>query len=310
MKKGLGLLLFFVLANTLLFAQPQTTRNISVGAWNIQWLGSPTSRRGTGVNGVEQKPADIARYIKASRVDVLALQEISDTDSSPFTKTNCILDKAFKILNSEGSRNRRSRWRYILFPKRSQTNPSQLTGIAWNARKVTRVGMPFRIPLQVPGGRVRYWDRWATAMKFRAGRNRSDFVIIPIHMKANTSRGAAQQRTREAQILVRSLASVRRQFSDQDIIIIGDANVMRATEQTVVNFTRAGFIDLNSSDRPTTTGGRVPFDRAFVATNQPEFRNAQMDVFKLSGVSRQNFKKFFSDHYMIRFLVRVLRDDD
>jgi hypothetical protein len=69
-----------------------------------------------------------------------------------------------------------------------------------------------------------------------------------------------------------------------------------------------GFVDLNSADMGTN--GNAPFDRAFLTRNQPEFADSRMDVFRLNGVSTANFRRLFSDHFMIRFNIRFMNDDD
>lgn len=84
-------------------------QSVTIGAWNIQWLGTPENR-----NGVEQTAEDIARYISESGVSVLALEEISDTDNSAPSHTNRILDRAFEQINSSGG----NRWHYICYSRK------------------------------------------------------------------------------------------------------------------------------------------------------------------------------------------------
>jgi hypothetical protein len=50
---------------------------LKVGAWNIEHLGNPGGR-GAGNAGHGQTPEDIADYLTAAKVDVLALKEMSD----------------------------------------------------------------------------------------------------------------------------------------------------------------------------------------------------------------------------------------
>jgi len=72
MRKTLALALVLVFVTSILHAQA-TAR---VGAWNIEWLGVPGSRSGSGKN-VKQKASDIADYIIDSNVDILGLEEVS-----------------------------------------------------------------------------------------------------------------------------------------------------------------------------------------------------------------------------------------
>lgn len=281
-------------------------QNVSVGAWNIQWLGSAGQRPGAAKN-IEQRPADLAFYIRESRVDVLSMEEISDTDGQAATRTNRILDRTFRLLN----RTNGNRWKYVLFSKKQSNASTQLVGLAWNEKVVRPVGDPFRIPMDVPAGDAS-WDRWATGMKFTTiANNRTDFVVVPLHMKSNVGGASVTlpQREREAQFLIDALESVRNNFSDQDIVLIGDTNILRRTEPAVSVYTNAGFADLNDLDRATDIRG-APFDRAFVFRSQPEFASSQESVFVPPGIARNDFFVRFSDHYMVRFLIRVMADDD
>src|SRR5262245_53677378 len=79
---------------------PAAAESARIGAWNIEHLGSPELRSGPA-EGIAQEPADIADYIKASKVDVLALEEIDDDDGSPGTKSNKTLTKAFELLKQQ-----------------------------------------------------------------------------------------------------------------------------------------------------------------------------------------------------------------
>ena len=281
-----------------------SAQNISIGAWNIQWLGNPDKRSGCGVN-VRQTSDDIAMYVSSSGVDILALEEIGDTDDSSQERTNDTLDKAFTKLNSSANND----WKYLLFAKRNQSQTTQLTGIAWNEKRVRKVGDPYRIQMTTTGSSD--FDRWATAIKFKFDNSKNDVVVIPVHLKANVGSNASVQRRREATALVNALDKVRDRFDDQDIIILGDTNILKNTEAAVTKFESAGFVDLNNNDRSTTVGGNgAPFDRAFVRGDQPEFSILKFDVFKPAETNASEFGIKFSDHYMVRMVVRVMNDDD
>lgn len=294
---------FFVLLSFFVSINAQV--NVSIGAWNIQWLGSPEMRPNV-LKNIEQKPEDIARYISESKVDILALSEITFTDNISNQRRNRVLDAAFNIINEKD----KMLWKYVLFPKKNQLDRTQLTGIAWNERKVKTVGTPFRLEMSPTDNLFSYWDRWATAVKFQTGgAGKTDLVIVPLHMKSNVGSKTPEQRDGEAAMLMQSLGSIRTRFSDEDIVFIGDTNILKNSETALSKFINAGFKDLNSADTPTVTHGKSPFDRAFIPS-QPEFSIAAQDVFKLPNVDKNEFKKLYSDHYMIRFVVRVMNDDD
>lgn len=312
MKAGAWIILatisFLLALGSLTFARDHDPILI-LGSWNIRWLGRPDApRRGKSY----QKPWDIAKIIQWSRVDLLALQEIYDNDNAKRTRRNNTLDAVIRILNERGS----SAWKYRLFPKKDPEDLHHHTGIMWNQGKVRPVGLPFKIPMNVPRSEnPNYWSRWPYAMKFSAGRNKTDVVIISIHMKSNVTRPEdkippTEQRKREAHFLVGALDRVKTRLSDSDIILIGDFNVLRSSEPAVTAYTNAGFADLNQCDEPTMAVSRAPFDRAFVAKGQPELRQCKIVVFRPYSLSPYDFNKRLSDHLPITIKVRVVEDDD
>lgn len=303
---------------------PAPAGQLMLGALNIEWLGRPGSRTGSGKNHPQDK-GDIASYIKASGVAILALEEISDTDGNASTRSNQTLDAAFGELNAGGAAN----WKYRLFQKHKDADKpdDQQTGIAWNEALVTPVGEEFRLDLKVPQGEnvgtpdKPAFERWATAMKFSAGAGKADLVVIPVHLKSNRpafpGQNVVHQRVVEARMLLAALAAVQQKFDDEDIVILGDSNVMKADEATISEFTSAAYVDLNAADLLTygTAGSGKPFDRAFVPSTlgnpeAGEFENSKLDVFMHPAMNAAEFRKKVSDHRMIRITVDVSSDND
>ncbi|MGO9570236.1 MAG: hypothetical protein ACLP5H_22125 [Desulfomonilaceae bacterium] len=293
---------------------------IVVGAWNIEDLGASNKRDSTG-KGVLQNATDIAKYVKDSGVSLLGLEEICvDKKESPGL-TNSSLDETVKILNADSGAN----WKYRLFMAKGRKARQQLTGVMWNEVILKPIGEPFRLPMQVPKHQVGepiYWWRWATAMKFSTGEAKTDFCIIPVHMKSNRPKKgeseeeavkrSIEQRAEEAKLLVEALGETQKKFACEDIIIIGDVNALSSSEKAVKIFTEAGFRDLNQQDLVTYISKRYPtspLDRAFVPKNRPSFSDSKMEVFKPTDMSREEFRKRLSDHYMIIFTLRVMDHD-
>ncbi len=321
-----GILLFLLLCTPPNY-HAQAGDEIVIGSWNIQWLGTPKSRS----DAILQNSGDLAVYIHNSNVDILALQEISDTvmyryNMSSQPRTNFVLNQTFNLLNKY----QKTKWKYKLFPKRRQGEKTQLTGIAWNEKKVKNIGKEYRfLPNNMPSS-PRYWDRYATAIKIQPLNNKSDFLIVSVHMKANTGRNKTDkkkhilQREKEADYLVQSLDRLRQHYNNEkDIIIIGDTNILTAkesksvlgnrSEMTAKKIANAGFTDLNDGKLFTTTpyqSKRATFDRAFVPKGQSEFSISKLDVYKPEYVLEDFFDLFYSDHYMIRLSVKLLNDDD
>jgi predicted extracellular nuclease len=200
----------------LVFAFNAGGQTIRVGAWNIEHLGEPNSRdfpmhRPTHGHGVAQNPVQIANAIQSMNLDVLALEEIYDTDSTADTKTNATLDAAFAHLNMTSGNN----WSYELFANRIRSDTSQVCGLAWNAAKVEPVGRRLRIAVSdITTAEYAEWDRSPHAMKFTRGAGRTDFVVIAIHAKAGGGADEKDQREEEAKSLLRELPEIQENFED------------------------------------------------------------------------------------------------
>jgi hypothetical protein len=294
---------------------------VEIAAWNIEFLGQPHNRSGPGKD-VAQSPQDIADYIRASHADVLSVEEISFNAGSDDDRQNTTLAAACAILSQQPG----NQWKHRLFAKREPGAKDQSVGLVWNEARVqpkaTEDGQPFyRLKMEVPmdhpdfDPNAHYFDRWATAMKFSAGPGKTDVVLIPVHLKANVGGVIKTRRQRhvEAAMLAKAIPQVRTKFHDDDIIILGDTNILHNDEPATTTITLAGFNDLNFLDAPTHQGG-APFDRAFVADDtsgkNKEFAHSNQDVFHHPDFTPALFKKRLSDHFMIRFSVEVMDDDD
>jgi hypothetical protein len=331
--KPKGTILRLAVLSLLLFAvfvqSAWAVDEIAVGGWNIEYLGRPNQRDNSG-KGVPQNPVDIAAYIKDSGVHVLGLEEICADKEGGEPFRNQILDLAVQTLNSDVGAN----WKYELFKARGSKNGFdtdskarvQLTGIMWNEAVLKPIGTPFRVrmnaPKRIPGEPI-LWTRWATAKKFSADEGRTDFVIIPVHMKSNRPKQgeseeqakerSIEHRANEARLLVEALGEVQMKLDDKNIIIIGDMNALNASEKALKIYAEAGFKDLNQQDLVSYISKKhpnSPLDRAFVPDKQPEFSDSKMEVFKPKNMSPEDFRQKFSDHYMIKFTVKVMDDDD
>lgn len=279
--------------------------SIRVGAWNIEWLGSPERRSGPAENHA-QTPAALAEYILESNVDILGLAEIAqNVEERP--GTNATLTAALRLVEQQTG----GKWAHRLFPTRSGRN--QCCGIAWDATRVTSLDEPCLVtqPEQASLQGKPLWSRPPYGLTFSAGEGLTDFVVVMIHMKSNYGGDFTNHRAEEAVHLTLDLRGV---IQDGDVIIIGDANCGTHGEPAVAAIEAGGFIDLNADDTPTHwTYGAL--DRAFVPEEQPEFADRYFEVFGDSfinahGLSTEQFKVNYSDHYMVITEVVVIPDDD
>ena len=238
-----------------------SAEELRIGSLNIEWLGVPNNR-GSIAHGIAQDPADIAEYIKKGNIDILSLEEISDNDEEDAdSRTNSTLTQAFDLLNSQAGQD----WTHVLFPKKDVNDKNQLVGVAWNRVRVQMVGEPFRLTIfDDPADAFNVWDRHPHAVKFSAGSNKTDLVLVPLHMKSNVG-GAAKtrvQRGLEAQLLVAQLTAIRQNFADDDLILLGDTNILKNNEQAAATFVSAGFRDLRriQENNSSTSGGGMTTD--------------------------------------------------
>ncbi len=298
---------------------------VKIGAWNIEWLGHP-DMRGSPSKNRAQKPSDLAERIHESGVTVLALEEIGV--ESPETRRSDELDATFKVMKEKYDQD----WKYILFAKTDYTGQEvedftlrgQHIGVAWQTSKATQVGEPFSIDVGTNATfGYKFWERRANAIKLSFGEGKTDIVVIPIHLKSNRNDNkedknfTRKQRAEEVRAFVAQLSNLKNQFKDEDIVLMGDFNFLADDDEGPKILKDNGFVDLNESDEGTTANwGKgytsAPFDRIFVVKSQPEFEGAKQTIFR-AGTSDdeiKNYRKTFSDHYMVYTEIEVGKDDD
>jgi predicted extracellular nuclease len=291
---------------------------VRVGSWNIEHLGDPQARRSSG-EGVAQDARDLARYLLYANVDVLAVQEITADEAGPAEfpprfRTSRILTETLALVNQRS----RSAWKHVLFPKARPADRNQWTGVAWNSARVQTVGDIFQVPVshQRSSKDSNLWDRNLHALLFSAGKGKTDFVVLPLHLKANTSASYARHRAEEVADLVGKLTDVAKFFrGEQDLVILGDTNIQSAQEEAVRLLEEAGFKDLNKHDADTHQAkGIQPFARIFVPRAQPEFARSSMEALvefqKRERLSFAEYRARYSDHYVVATTLRIMNDDD
>lgn len=287
-------------------------RYVHIGSWNIEHFGKTD-------NNPDNQFA-IAEHIEMSGVHVLALNEIYATNditvpgSSP---RNSFLDATFELIEAHTD----NTWEYEIFRNRSENDTSQLCGVAWNTRFVSKVGDSLALAVDTianeNGQVLNLWDRKPRAVKFAArGQDPAappltDFVVVPLHMKSNVGQRHTVMRTRyhEVRTLMEQLPTI--QALDRDIVFLGDTNCKHRDEDAIQEFIRAGFEDLNEDDIPTyAIGNDAPFDRIFIprGDDRKTFRFCRQYI--LRSASPLAHDRYLSDHYMVKCSIVVRRDDD
>ncbi|MBM79826.1 MAG: hypothetical protein CMJ78_04445 [Planctomycetaceae bacterium] len=286
-----------ILAITCLIAQPCIAKDyIKVGSWNIENLGE----RKYG-----QSHFALAEHIQMASVDILALQEIHDTDGPGAPFRNSKLDQVMELLSERTGQT----WQYELYPKREPEKTYQLCGVAWNSERVKKIGKAFRIPLDHKDGSL--WSRHPYAVKFQAAGGKNDLVIISIHMKSNVTKDGAPdpaiRRANEAKALAKVFDTVKKGFNDEDIMIVGDTNCLAADEDAMKSLVDLGLKDLNAKDATTYVTG-APFDHILVPKDQPEFKYSKQYI--LAPTDPRAHRGSMSDHMLILTPVQIIDDDD
>ncbi len=325
MKLGFGILALSV--TLAFFASVAKAEEFRIGTWNIEWLGFPNLRGKPGKD-VEQSPVDLAAYIADARLDVLALEEIGvEKNSAPWTSKP--LQQTLNELRAVHGQS----WQYLLFPKTSYPKNTedfitrgQHIGIAWRSDRVKLIGEPYSIPVGANETyRDKFWERRAHAIKLSFGEGKTDVVFVPVHLKSNRNEAnpsdplfSQKQRQAEVRAFVTHLGELKQQFKDEDIVLLGDTNILELNDETPQILVDAGFMDLNQKNVGTTAAwgagySSAPFDRIFVPSNQPEFKGSVQRVHTTKNGSDdeiKDFKKRHSDHYLVSCVIEVGNDDD
>lgn len=301
-----------------------SAESVRIGAWNIEWLGKPEDRSGLGKD-VAQSPDDLADCIVYSKAAAVAIEEIiaklrGEGGAIRSSEVEGVIASLKKKTNQV--------WNYVLFPGRADGD--QLTGVMWNTGVLTALDTndqkwsaaedrPWMLP--IAKGRSKQgnalWNRPPHAMKFRVGEassGRTDFVLVVMHMKADYQGDFAAHRREEAEALVGALPAVKKVFKDADIVLLGDSNCVGQHEEGIVAFEKAGLMDLNGGKLTTHWRGGT-MDRIMPVGDQDEFAGAKMEVvsdgyLRERRLSPADFKRRYSDHYMVVTTVRVMGDDD
>lgn len=310
--------------------------SLRIGAWNIENLGFKARRGQAPDPADQQKPENLADYILTSKVDVLALEEIHDDDQkteehpgeAPWK--NPMLDATLGLLEKSTG----DAWQYELTEPSKANQRGQTTGVLWRKSKVTLVR---RIEIPVKGGEfnndpeLTFWTRRPEAFVFSTGEGKTDFAMVPLHMKSNSgdAKIGATMRTEEAKQLLAALKDAEPLFKgEKDVILLGDANIK--TGEREVQEIWSDFTDLNDKEQATwmnpywKEGGTAPnnfppapFDRIFIPKSQPEFANSKQSVhgpYAPEGMNKflwtKQHRDLRSDHLLVWCDVKISKDDD
>ncbi len=279
---------------------------IRVGAWNIEWLGTPARR----IVGGLQTADDIAAAIRASGVQLLALEEAAVTDGGKAMR-NTVLDGAFARLNAAGAQ-----WSYQLFPARvpphskpTVHNSTQCVGVAWDGRALRLKRPPQAVTATVnlavekeldrrmrqeagPDQGIKLLARWPHLTVFDAGPGTREFGVVVLHLKASkgVTQLTMQARAMEGDLLLPGLRKLAASDGLRDLMVLGDLNTQDHEEPVLQALAGAGFIDCNPGDQPTFFGPhgktRKPYDRILLRGEGDAFAAACANAAGTAGTGK------------------------
>ena len=269
---------------------------IRFASWNIEKLGTSED---------ESALIALAEHLHLTGVDVIVMQEIYDNDNNTATRTNSQLDETFRILNEETGQD----WTYEIFPNRHSGDTSQLVAAAWNRSRLNKVDETYRLQFERSANE---WDRHPHAIKFSAGADKTNIVVVGIHMKADFRGDFSEQRAKESKILVEALPAIQSNFDDYDVIFAGDFNSKTNNELAIKQLQQIEYRDLNEKDKETHVKYGA-LDRIIVPTpgvhdSASEFSFSKQYI--LTAADSAAFDEHLSDHLMIITPIRILEDDD
>lgn len=308
---------------------------LQIASWNIEHLsGSPRAER-------RQSAFALADHIEMAGVDLIALQEVYVTpDDEPASLgegkppipshaapavdgeeiwRNADLDVVCHLLEEHNQ----GTWVYRILPNRQAGDRTQLCTVMWNSERVALDGIvPIPVSHEVDGYPL--WDRTPHLLHFTSeitvwrrdddgewtqepeGRRLS---LVVLHMKSNYG-GVTENRRRRGLEAIELCNGLQQIEHDPTLILIGDTNILEATEPAIETFIDNGLIDLNNNDGATYWSAQyaeAPFDRAFVAADRPEFRYSRQYILRSSDL--QAHDRLLSDHYMIKVSIKNYLDD-
>ena len=229
---------------------------LRIGAWNIEELCKA---------GCAKSATDLAHYIADSGAKVVGLEEITIThkDQEGYYR-NRVLDDVVRLLWEQDGHT----WTYVLFRTSCEWNPDDKNlGVLFDKHRVTATAY-LRLPVPAEEyhqhdhkdgpARHRILCRAPGAIWFQVDEDQTDFVLIPLHLKANEpSQPHPEQiidhRRVEAARILEALSALSEigAGSEEDIYIGGDTNILDHEDADMKVFLDNGFVDLNAGDRPT-----------------------------------------------------------
>jgi endonuclease/exonuclease/phosphatase family metal-dependent hydrolase len=274
------------------------TQDLRLGTWNLEFLGAAGDFRNHLPPRTDADFQKLGAKVRELGVAVLAVQEICG--EAPLQKVATAAGPTWRILlGTSGS------W--------DDGVTSQQIGFLYDDARVELLQAEelLQLPQKVDG--VPIFHRIPVTACFRDRRTGFDFRAVTVHLKAGQKPADEQKRRLEASHLAEWLQSVLAEPNqDQDLILLGDFNSTYGTEPQRV-FERGGGLQYVIPETPVPTIQHFPepidqivLSAGFTEIPRPSFRVHH----DLGGLSKEQWRQTYSDHFPVTVAVQADRDTD
>ena len=277
---------------------PQQSSSFQIGTWNLEFLGASGNFRNNLPQRTEEDYAAIGLKIAMTGVCIMAVQEINDEESLKKVAAGAGPQWG-SFLGTSG------RW--------DDGRTSQRIGFLYDKSAVDLLFAEEldQLPRQYEGAPIFHRVPLTAAWKHKT--SGCDFRLVTVHLKAGQKPEDNKKRRGEAMALSGWLDALQRQPNeDPDIMVLGDFNSTYGTEPEQI-FEQSGlrkYLDQTSAS-PTIMHFPEPIDQIVVADACVEVRRTSLHVASdFGGLSKDAWRKTYSDHFPVVFELHAENDDD
>lgn len=276
----------------------QSPATISIGTWNLEFLGSPGNYRQDLPPRDDADYAAIGARIRELGVAVLAVQEVNDAPSLQ------------KVAEGAGPS-----WRSLVGTTGTWDDgvTAQRLGFLWDSAVVELLGAEelLDLPRDVAGTPI--FHRVPITAWFQVTDTGFDFRLVTVHLKAGRKDKDLEKRRLEATALHQWLGQLRRTPNeDQDFAVLGDFNSSYGTDPERI---LEGGDVVRFVDQPKAQATIQHFDEPIdqIAAG-PGFAELRRDSYRVhgehGGLDKKAWRKVYSDHYAVTVAVDAAVDAD
>lgn len=270
---------------------------LRIGTWNLEFLGAAGNFRNNLPPRDPEDYAAIGKQVRDLGVAVLAVQEI------------CGAAPLQQVAAGAGPQ-----WRSMLGTSGGWDDgkTSQQIGFLYDEAAVELLGAAelLHLPREQDGTPI--FHRVPVTAAFRHRSSGVDFRIVTVHLKAGKKDLDETKRRLEATELQKWLSSLAQGQEDQDIVLLGDFNSTYGTAPQTVLEQGGAYQYLAGAERvPTIMHFPEPIDQVVVNAQCRELERSSYRVHSdLGGLSKDAWRKIYSDHFPVTVTITVAHGDD